>query len=379
MPWKVPAVPIQRSAFLTDVSSGLSVVDACANHGISRTTGHKWLRRFRANPLVPLCDQSRKPKHSPLRSAPLVESAVLLLRDRFGWGPQKIHAHYIAHPLPLALPSQRTIANILLRHNRVAQPSPPPPAPQSFERSFPNQLWQFDFKGALEIDRQRILPFVVVDDHSRYLLALKACLDKSTRTAWDVLWELFGRYGLPDAVLSDNAFAGQRCPGLNSLSWIEIRLIRAGVKPLHGRPYHPQTQGKVERLNGTLERELFPRVRKDALAHFETDCDLWRSTVYNTLRPHESLGDRPPISRWMPSSKKRPARLPEISYPTGTTLRKVGSAGDVSWCGYRILAGQGLTAQFVRIVESAHALEIFYGDIRIRNIPLEALKRVIRN
>ena len=92
-------------------------------------------------------------------------------------------------------------------------------------------------------------------------------------------------YGLPDAVLSDNAFSGQRLEGLPSISWIEMCLIRAGVKPLHGRPYHPQTQGKVERFNSTLAVELLPRARKDALDHFETDCNLWRSTVYNTLRP----------------------------------------------------------------------------------------------
>ena len=159
MPWKVPvAVSIQRSAFLADVSSGLSISAACAAHGISRVTGHKWLKRFRANPMAPLCDHSRKPKHSPLRCDSLVEDAVLRLRDRFGWGPQKIHGYYLHHPLPLSLPSERTIANILLRHNRIASPPPPPPDPISFERSYPNQLWQFDFKGALEINRQRVLP-----------------------------------------------------------------------------------------------------------------------------------------------------------------------------------------------------------------------------
>lgn len=373
MPWKVSAMSVQRSAFLTDVSDGQSVSAACRVHGISRKTGYKWIKRFRANPLAPLSDRSRKPARSPLRASPLVVDAVLQLRDRFGWGPQKIRDHFNAQPLAESHPSERTLANILVRHNRVIRVSTPQPLPQSFERSFPNQLWQVDFKGTLEVGRQRVTPFVVIDDHSRYLLALKPCMDKSTRSAWDVLWDLFDRHGIPDAVLSDNAFAGQRHPaGLSSVSWIEMCLIRAGVKPIHGRPYHPQTQGKVERINGTIERELFPKVRKDALDHFETDCDLWRTTVYNTFRPHESLGGRTPVSRWMPSSKKRPAKLPEVSYPAGSLLRKVCTAGDISWNGYRILGGQGLAGQLVRVALSEHDLQIFFGDRIIRKIPFES-------
>jgi transposase InsO family protein len=375
MPWKVAPVFEQRSAFLAAVTGGgESISQACRAHGISRKTGHKWLKRLRADPTAPLWDRSRKPLHSPTRTGEVCERAVLEIRDRFGWGPQKIRAALTAQPDSPILPSERTIAAILARHGKILPPVGPAALPQRFERSYPNQLWQFDFKGPLEVGRKTVNPFVVVDDHSRYLLALEPSYDKKNGTAWALLWALFERYGLPDQVISDNAFSGHRIEGLTTVSWIDMCLIRTGVDPIHGRPYHPQTQGKVERFNGTLERELFPKTRKDSIEHFYADCELWRTTVYNTLRPHESLGDRPPLSRWFASSRKRPATLPQVTYPEGAVVRKISPAGDLRWNRYRILAGFGLSGQFVRVAESDHDLELFFGPKLIRKVPLKSLQ-----
>jgi hypothetical protein len=91
-----------------------------------------------------------------------------MVRDAFGWGPRKMHAYL--RPQALSLPSSRTVAAILKRHGRVDPPAPPPPPLQRFERGRPNELWQCDFKGFLEVARQRVYPFTVLDDHSRYLL-----------------------------------------------------------------------------------------------------------------------------------------------------------------------------------------------------------------
>src|SRR5215471_5717221 len=75
---------------------------ACRNFGISRKTAYKWLKRYRNAPDVPLLDLSRRPRSSPLRTAPDIENLVLSVRTKFGWGPRKIHAHLVQqqHPLP---------------------------------------------------------------------------------------------------------------------------------------------------------------------------------------------------------------------------------------------------------------------------------------
>lgn len=145
-----------------------------------------------------------------------------------------------------------------------------------------------------------------------------------------------------------------------------------GIHPVHGRPYHPQTQGKVERLHGTLEREVWPHIRRDCLEHFDADLQRWRSEVYNTVRPHEALGDQPPISRLRPSP--RPPKLPPVEYPAGALLRKVSTSGDVRWRTFRLLAGRGLVGQWVRIEERDGELALYYCWKEIRRIPLEQLK-----
>src|SRR5476649_2768109 len=145
MPWKGVTVPDRRVAFVYLVREGKSpVAAACRTFGISRKTGYKWLKRYQ--PAVPLVDLSRRPRHSPARTDDAIEAAILEVRDQYGWGPRKIRA-FLVTQLRLELPSIRTVANILTRHDRIKPPKPAPQPIQFFERSEPNELWQCDFKG----------------------------------------------------------------------------------------------------------------------------------------------------------------------------------------------------------------------------------------
>lgn len=374
MPWSTPHVSELRTALAHAVrTAGLPVAAAARRFGISRKTAYKWLARFDAQ--RPLADHSRRPHHSPARTHPDREATVLAVREQFGWGPRKIHA-YLRH-LGHTPPAARTIADILRRHLRPTEPTPPdaPPEVLRFERPRPNDLWQLDFKGWIEIDRLRVSPLTILDDHSRFLLALRPCTDLTMATAWAVLWDTFAEYGLPDAILCDNAFGTNGTPHSPGLSWFESRLLRLGVRTAHGRPYHPQTQGKVERLHGTLTREVYPRLDRSTLAAFTAGLDHWRQAVYNPVRPHEALADRPPLTRWRPSPRRRPDVLPPVEYPPGSTLRKVGSNGLFEYRRARILAGQGLAGEAVRLMETDGHLVVVYITKELRRIPLEHLQR----
>jgi len=392
MPWKVQPVSDLRLALCHAVrTAGRSVADAAREFGVSRKTAHKWLNTFDAaqaaavragdlpaadTPVHPiahaLADRSRRPHHSPARTSDAIEAQVLAVRDRFNWGPRKIHAYLLQQAArdqvdPPLLPSSRTLGSILQRHQRIKPPAPPAGPLQCFERSAPNQLWQTDHKGPFEVARRKIAPLTVIDDCSRFCLCFKPLADKTMPAAFDALWELFAIAGLPDAILCDNAFntTGLLAPGL---SWFDSRLLRLGIEPAHGRPYHPQTQGKVERLHGSIVRELIHfNARRDTDEHFAVDAEFWRQN-YNSIRPHEALGDQPPASRWTPSKRPRPAVLPEPQYRSDQIIRKIGACGEIHFNRYKILIGRGLAGDSVAVEDHGHELKVFYCHKQIRSL-----------
>jgi transposase InsO family protein len=376
MPWEMTSVSELRLALCLAVRSGArSVAAAARDFGVSRKTAHKWLARRDADPSAPLADRPRRPASSPGRTPAAVEARVLGLRDRHRWGPRKIHHALRRDPdPPVPLPAARTVADILRRHGRVAPPRPAPaPAPLRFERAAPNDLWQLDFKGPLEVDRRRCLPLTVLDDHSRYLLCFRPAWDATTATAFAALWDVMGDAGMPRELLCDNAFGKMGTPRPAGISWFDSRLVRLGVRPVHGRPYHPQTQGKVEALHASAERELlgFDADRSSAGA-FEASCRRWRE-AYNALRPHEALGDEPPASRWRPSDRRRPRELPGLEYPPGSALRRVDGRGAISYRGARVLVGAGVAGDRVRVEEGpGGVLSVFYGWMRVREVSTAA-------
>ena len=368
MPWKVTNVSELRLVLVHHVRTlGRPVAAAAREFGVSRKTAHKWLKVHDADPAAPLGDRSRRPKRSPGRTPPGVEAAVLAVRDQRNWGPRKIRAHLLrtgAVPAGGA-PSARTLANVLRRNGRVGDPpgGPADPPVHRFERGGPNDLWQLDHQGRVEVDRRRLYPLTVLDDHTRYLLAYEPVGDKTMAVAWDVLWGAFDAAGLPREVLDDNAFNTLGVARPVGLSWFDGRPVRLGIRPLHGRPYHPQTQGKVERVHGSAARELlYFDARRGDEAAFRADCARWRRD-YNTLRPHEALGDAVPADRWVPSPRRRPPALPdpESYYPAGSVLRKVCDEGLVRFAGCRILLGRGVAGQPVRVeARDGGAVAVFY-------------------
>jgi transposase InsO family protein len=368
MPWKELSVHEQRLSVIHRVITlKQSVSQVAREQGISRKTLHKWLKRYRQS--SDLSDYSHAPKHSPWKTDQAVEQSVLDLRRQYHWGPRKIHRLLLNRQQ--SVPSIRTVATILKRNDCVplSQQTPPPLPPKLFERSLPNELWQLDHKGPIEVARQRVFPLTVLDDYSRYCLCFAPVDDLTVQTTWNLLWGLFGKYGLPDSILCDNAFSAPI-----GLSWFDARLVRLGIRPIHGRPRHPQTQGKVERFHGSAEREFIGfNARRDTREHFIEDCEQFRMT-YNTIRPHEALDDLPPIARWQSPIRQRPPKMPEQpEYPPGLITRRVSFAGDFRYRNARILVGRGLTGQIMQIEEREQDIAVYYDWKLVRVIPQSAL------
>jgi transposase InsO family protein len=345
--------------------------EACRRFGISRTTGYKWRNRASPPAPQPLLDRSRRPKACPRRTPPGVEAEILRVHDGHGWGARKARAH----PGGLSgLPCWRAVQKVLARHGRAAGRGPAA-RPQRFERSAPSHLWQMDFKGPLWPDGPRLYPFSVIDDRSRYLLASRPCADQTMSGAWSALWAPFAEAGLPGSILSDNG-SGPRGASVGGLSWLEARLLRLGVEPIHGRAYHPQAQGKVRRWHRTLEQELLPHLRPaQGQAALALALERWTREAYNATRPHGALGYATPASRWYASATPRPASLPAARHPAGAETRKVTQRGEISWRGCEVMVGSGLTGECVGVSEHEGVLTLSYGTRVLRRLKPENLRR----
>jgi transposase InsO family protein len=291
--------------------------------GISAPVAYKWLARFEAGD-AELVDHSRRPHASPGRSAAAIEAAVLKVRDAHPmWGARKIARclEREGHDVPAI----STVHAILRRHGRVVPPAGTPGQPyQRFEKEAPNLLWQMDFKGHTPLaNGTSCHPLTMVDDHSRFALCLVACGDEQGKTVRTHLETTFRRYGLPEAMFVDN---GGPWGFTLDEPWtrLSVWLLKLGVGVIHSRPYHPQSRGKNERFHRTLKAEVFTLARFRDLPAVQYALDRWRD-VYNLDRPHEALGQEVPASRYRPSSRAMPDRLPQVEYDDREIVRTVST------------------------------------------------------
>jgi transposase InsO family protein len=312
----------------------------CRRFGISRQAGYKWMSRFRSEGLSGLEDRPRRPSHSPELCSEEVEATVLAVRDAHPmWGGRKIRA---VLPREGYRPAASTIQAILARHGRIDPlESAKRGALTRFEHEAPNDLWQMDFKGSVRLPGGQCHPLTVLDDHSRYVGGLRACPDQRGETVREHLTDLFRRYGLPRRILTDNGSPWGGAGAVDCLTPLTVWLLRLGVGVSHGRPYHPQTQGKAERFHRTPKTELLAWVSLKDLSDAEATLTRWRHE-YNHERPHEALGLRPPATRYRISERGFPERLPDPEYGEGYEVRRVQHGGRVSYQGQVFRVGRAL-------------------------------------
>jgi transposase InsO family protein len=371
MPWQESSIMSLRLEFIRlAFQKGVSFRELCRRFGISTPTGYKWVSRCAAAGSCDLRDRSRRPHSSPTKTADILEQAVLEQRRAHPtWGGRKIAARLIA--LEHAdVPAPSTITQILRRHGALDNvPRASQTAPLRFEYEHPNALWQMDFKGHFALEQGRCHPLTILDDHSRYNIAVRACSNEQGETVHSELQRAFRMYGLPERMLMDNGptWSGQG----RGLSKIEAWLMRLDIRVLHGRPVHPQTQGKDERFHRTLKADVLQFNTPKDLPACQKAFDEFRH-VYNQERPHEALGLKPPISRYKPSARAYPESLPPIEYAPQDVVRKVSEPGQLRFQGRRIIVGKGLTGQQVAIRPTLEdgIYEIIYCATVVRRINL---------
>ena len=373
MPWEEVSITCLRLDFVKlATQEGANMSELCRCFGISRKTGYKWLERYSHGEKESLVDQSRRPYTSPNRTPAEMEERVLQIRCKHpAWGGRKIRWLLLRDGY-VDVPSPSTITAILRRHGHIdPEESLKHRAFQRFQKEYPNELWQMDFKGYFALTEGGYChPLTVLDDCSRFLVGLRACPDETHETVQDQLTSIFRCYGMPDRMLMDNGSPwGDDAD--NPYTCLTAWLIRLGIGVSHGRPYHPQTQGKDERLHRTLNAELISRRSFPDLPACQVIFDDWRE-IYNLVRPHEALDMAVPAERYQPSSRPFPDTLPPVLYDVSDTIRKVDKGGRISFRNHTFRVGKAFRYQPVAIrpTDTDGDFDVFFCQQRVAHISL---------
>jgi transposase InsO family protein len=372
MPWKEVTAMSERELFVEQArQERVNLSALCREFGISRTTGYKWLERYSEAGVEGLQEQSRRPLHSPNQTSVEVETAILKVRSHHpSWGGVKILA-YLERNGWCDLPSASTVTAILQRNGKIDPQDACKHRPmQRFERLNPNELWQMDFKGHFRLDQGRCHPLTILDDHSRFLVGLHACQNELWQTVQAQLTRTFRTYGLPESMLMDNGSPwgdDRQSPHTILTAW----LMRLGVAVSHGRPYHPQTQGKDERLHRTLQAEVLDQVGLHTLQDCQLQFDHWRD-FYNLERPHQALGQAVPAERYHSSPRCFPENLAPILYDPGDVVRTVDDSGKIYFHNkrYRISKAFRHNPVALRPTEADGTFDVFYCSFKVARINL---------
>jgi len=361
----------QKLEFVERVAKGERVAALCREYGVSRDTGHRWVKRFEREGYSGLEERSRRPKTAPLATAEELVIATLQARDTHPrWGPYKLHV-LLRRRFGDQTPSKRTIARILARANRVRERRKRAPisvverAPAVVAQA-PNEVWTVDFKGWWRtLNGDRCEPLTVRDAFSRYLLAVQVCSTKR-RDVTPIFERLFQRHGMPRAIQCDNGVpfvCVQARAGLSRLSawWVSL-----GIRLVRSRPGCPQDNGGHERMHSD--------VRADVQAHpSETReqqqrvIDRWRQE-FNQVRPHQALDGKTPAEVYKVTDRRRPVAKP-YAYPKHFYVRRVSEDGLLAFRGDRVPVGSPLAGLLVglEVLDALH-LRLWLHDVDLGGV-----------
>jgi putative transposase len=320
-----------RKELMARLGRGERMSDLCREYGIARKTGDKFKARFERLGLSGLEDRSRAPHVIPHKTPPeLAEVIIAERRAHPTWGPRKLKEvleRRLGHPFPSHGAIGRVLkqAGLVPSRNRRIRHSPRPTNLRETTR--PNEVWCIDYKGQFRLgDRTYCYPLTITDHCSRFVLACEGMAAISDEAAREVCEEVFGEWGIPAVIRSDNGvpFASTGLAGLTRLS---VYLLRLGIQLERIRPSHPEENGRHERMHRTLKAETTRPARANLLQQQER-FDDWVH-VFNHERPHEALAMKRPIDVHLRSKRSLPCELPELDYPTHDDVVRVTRSGQI--------------------------------------------------
>lgn len=368
-----------------------AVARLCRELGISRSWFYELRKRARTEPaLSALQPRARVMPIPHPQAVPLaVEELAVRIRKELaedGWDHGARTVREKLRGLGVLAPAASTLHRIFLRHGMVT-PQPqkrPRSAHRRFEAAMVNEMWQGDAYQWPLADGTICAVFNVLDDCSRSLCS-HAAPGETAEAAIEAVDAAIERFqAVPCLFLSDNgsAFNTTRRGGPGRL--VE-HLGSLGCTAITGRPAHPQTQGKDERVHQTQQRWLRAHPPAETVEDLQQLLERF-DEHYNHHRPHQALdmltpaqarAQRPHAAPPQPPAPTTPAASP----PLRARARKVSTNGNLCIGKITIRMGVEFTNQPVTVLTSSHQISIFNsprGQL-IRTITLEPGKRYYSN
>jgi len=278
--------------------SHLSARQTLAKLGIPRTTFYRWYDRYLQRGEAGLKDQSPKPNHVWNRIPDEVRRKVVKLAlKETELSPRELAVTFTDTESYFV--SEASVYRVLKAHDLITSPAfIVIKAASEFKDKTTaiNQLWQTDFTYLKVLGWGWFYLSTILDDYSRYIIAWKLCTNMRTEDVTDTLDLALQASGCDQVhvvhkprLLSDN---GSSYVSGELAEWLQNK----GMKHSRGAPYHPQTQGKIERWHQTLKNRISLEnyfLPGDLEAHIEAFVDH-----YNHQRYHESLNNVTPADAY---------------------------------------------------------------------------------
>ena len=381
-------------AVLEVLNDGASVSAVARRYGVARQTVHRWLRKYASGGLQALADGSSRPATCPHRMEPELEVWIVEMRRAHPtWGPRTILSRLAREGVD-PLPGRSSVYRALVRHGFID--------PQRrrrrradykrWERARAMELWQMDVTGGVRLsDGSEASVVTGIDDYSRFCVSAKVVARATAKPVCDALADAMRAHGVPEAILSDNGkvFTGRFGPAKGEVLFDRI-CRENGVRHLLTAPHSPTTTGKVERFHKTMKREFLAGKVFESIEAAQAALDGW-VVEYNHERPHQSVGDRPPIERFRLARtevvepvevEEEPTPVEPAIDPAPRVTRVVDPTGRISLAGVRYHAGRWLALQAVEVVCRDGLVELRHDGVliatHVRRHPPEKEPMVMR-
>lgn len=356
-----------RRAIVEADPTGLNVTKFCEQHGVSTWFFWDLRRRHARDGDAALAAKSRAPHHPHGRTPSDVEDAIVAKRkelDDAGLdaGPASIAFHL--RDLT-GLPSESTIWRILTARGLITpQPAKAPKSGRSWTAARANECWPLDDTDWNLADGTPVKILNILDDHSRYCVASTAMLSCTGAAALAVIAAAAVFLGWPERFWSDNAKAFKLT--------LAAALAPLGVTASHSRPFHPQSNGKIERFHQTQKKWLSRQPPATSLTELQQQLEQFR-VIYNTQRPHRALARAFPADIWTAAPKSGPATRP---LGTPTTVYDTIAHGSRAFAGpYAITIGAAHDGQHALTVITGTNCHVFVNGHLARQLTLDPNKR----
>ena len=371
MSWRYRTVEQERAEFVKRVLNKEKSKSAlCREYGISRPTGDKWINRYLNG--EEMTDRSRRPFHTPNKITAETEQIIVQARRQEpAIGAVKTRRMLINDGWADA-PSVSTFNAVFKRNGLITQQASRAAKHHiRFEKEYPNEMWQMDFKGDyLMQDKHRCYPMSIIDDFSRFCLCGDAKTNQQLSGVKESLINAFLEFGMPFSILCDNGNPWGSSQS-TSITKFEVWMMELGILTMHIRPQHPQTQGKVERFNGSYKKErlnfYLPKDIFDAQA-----CREEYRTFYNTRRPHCAIDYDVPAKRYSPSLKKYTDKIEPWEYEAGAIRREIKSSGYLTYHSHGFFLSEGLGGKEVALLptEQDGIFDVVFRQFRVAKLNL---------